>query len=196
MQATREAILDAFLALAHTTNAVTVSIPAVAAEAGVSVRTVYRYFPSKDELQDAAAYRFTTEALDGVGRLDDTTVDDIEDHLTAMWSLFAQRIPALIAEHSTPAGRDLRSTRLPGSRELVRRQAGIDLSDDDVDLLVAVLSSSMFLELVDRMGHDPSHAAALATRLGRLVLADAASASPSTTDPTDTPDNESARNPS
>ena len=43
-----------------------------------------------------------------------------------------------------------------------------------IDLLVAITSSSMFLELVDRMGHRPERAAALAVCTAELVAADVA----------------------
>lgn len=177
---TRAAIIEAFSRLTHTSNSATVSIPAVAAEAGVSVRTVYRYFPSKDDLQNAAAYQLANEVL-GDDLFEHTTIDTLEDTLAAMWRHFADRLPAVLAEHTTPAGRALRAQRLDDGRTLIRQRIDQALDDEIVDLLIAISSSSMFLELVDRMGHAPEHAAAMVTRLAKLVLADALDPTPRTT---------------
>lgn len=172
---TRGAILDAFLDLAHRENAVNISVPAVAQEAEVSVRTVYRYFPTKDDLQTAAAYRMSEQALRTV-TTDQIGIDNVDTYLDELWGGFAQSMPAVIAEHATPAGRSLRRTRLPTARKLARdglaaalRESNGHIDDDLVDLAVAVTSSSMFLELVDRMEHKPERAAALAARLVRIL---------------------------
>lgn len=173
---TRGAILDAFLDLVHRENAVNVSVPAVAVEADVSVRTVYRYFPSKDDLQTAAAYRMSDQLLQTVST-DTVSMDNVGTYLDELWGGFARSMPAVIAEHTSPAGRNLRRTRLPGARRQVRNSlaailesdGNADIDDDLVDMAVAVTSSSMFLELVDRMGHKPEHAAALATRLVHIL---------------------------
>ena len=171
VEATRNSILDAFLDLAHEANAVNVSVPAVARKAGVSTRTVYRYFESKDELQNAAAYRISSQALGG-GDVAMTTAMTMLDTLKAMWTSFDEQRPALVAEHCTPAGRSIRVTRLDGARDMVVREAP-EIDDESRDLIIAVTSSSMFLELVDRMSYPPEVAAAMATRVAHLVIADA-----------------------
>ncbi len=165
---TRSAIIDAYLDLAHRDGPGQVSIPAVARTAGVSNRTVYRYFATKDDLQTAAAFRFSRRADERLGerRLDATTVDD---YLTGLWTDFAEVLPAVIAEHSTPAGRELRATRLDHGRSRVR--AALPHADDEtVDLVIALSSSSMFLELVDRMGYEADAAAAMVMRVLRLLI--------------------------
>ena len=173
---TRTTIIDAFLALAHSSNAVTVSIPAVSKEAGVSVRTVYRYFPSKNDLQNAAAYRYTELALGSTDAINNVTVEGFEQTVATLWSSFSQQLPAVYAEHATPAGRALRVTRLADSRTLVadiaEGQLDAQLDDEAIDLIVAVTSSSMFLELVDRMGYPAEHAASMAHRLAWLIIKD------------------------
>lgn len=170
---TRTAIIDAFLDLAHSANAVSISMPAVAERAGVSVRTVYRHFPTKNDLQTDAALSYSRQAESAIGGDNDESLGT-PTHFRAMWRDFADRVPAVIAEHTSPAGRDLRATRLPISRDTVRRMAP-SIADDpeQVDLIIAVTSSSMFLELVDRMGHDPERAADLVLHLTRLIVNDA-----------------------
>lgn len=168
-EATRALILDAFLALAHRTNTVAISMPAVAAQAGVSVRTLYRYFPTKDALQTAAALAHSerARAAESIEALDRSSYGA---YLTALWRRFAADIPAVAAEHTTPVGRELRTTRLAEARATVGHSAP-DLDPKGVDLIIAVTSSSMFLELVDRMGHPPDEAAALSLWLAELILA-------------------------
>lgn len=168
---TRRVITEAFLDLSHGDGVVNVSIPMVARACGISTRTVYRHFGTKDELQQAAAYHMSEQALHG-GDMGATDATSLNDNLKMMWSVFAEQLPAVMAEHSTPAGRSIRATRLDGARETTRRALPNGADDLSVDLVVAVTSSSMFLELVDRMGHPPEVAAEMATRLATLVLAD------------------------
>lgn len=171
---TRRAILDAYLHLVHKENAATVSVPAVAKQAGVSIRTVYRYFPTKSELQTGAAYRLTEEVQREVVPTQSVDRSNLQAFLTYAWSDFAERIPALSAEHCTPAGRELRQTRLADARPIAKANLPVGFQDEEtVDLIVALISSSMFLELVDRMGHAPERAAAMATRVCHLVLDEA-----------------------
>ncbi len=170
--ATRASIVEAFLDLTHTSTG-TVSMPAVAESAGVSVRTLYRYFSTRSELQTAAANHYNDRVRN---RLDsDITATNFVDYLTELWTDFAAELPAVVAEHATPAGRELRSTRLPSSRATVRdalADLGLAVDDQLVDLVIAVTSSSMFLELVDRMGHEPEEAVAMASRVVWLLLSE------------------------
>ncbi len=169
---TRVAIIEAYLDLAHREGQGQVSIPAVARQAGVSNRTVYRYFATKDELQTEAAFHFARRA-DGALNGGDLDLESVAEYLTRLWTDFADNLPAVIAEHATPAGRQLRTTRLDRSRA----QVGAALPEGEadpatVDLIVAMASSSMFLELVDRMGHSPNDAVAMIMRPLQLLLND------------------------
>lgn len=167
---TRAAIIDAYLELAHREGAGQVSIPAVASEAGVSNRTVYRYFATKEELQTEAAFRFARRADALLGK-EPLELDSVPRYLTGLWSDFAEVLPAVIAEHATPAGRELRAKRLDRGRKQVR--AAVPQADDEtIDLVIALSSSSMFLELVDRMGYDTERAVVMVMRLLQLLLSD------------------------
>ena len=168
-QATRASIIDAFLALSHDENTISISMPMVADRAGLSVRTVYRYFPTKDDLQTAGANFFNDRVTDRLQSQVDAT--NFDTYLKSLWLDFADEMPAVMAEHSTAAGRALRATRLAESRAAVQAAAGPSMDAETIDLIVAVASSSMFLELVDRMGHSPEAAAAMAARMVRLILA-------------------------
>ncbi len=167
----RAAVLDAYLELAHRQGAMTVSIPAVAELSGVSVRTIYRYFPSKSELQEAASFRMSEQALFG-GSMNDSTADNLTDQLKMLWSGLADNIPAVIAERTSPAGRDIRTTRLVSARKTAAAGLPPGANPETVDLIVAVTSSSMFLELVERMDHPPEVAAQMAARVVDLLIED------------------------
>lgn len=173
--ATRAAIVGAFLDLSHDGNTVAISMPQVAEAAGISVRTLYRYFATKDDLQTAAANYFH-DRVNGraATRRSEIDADNFDGYLLALWREFATETPAVVAEHATPAGRKLRAARLPDSRQTVRDALPGDAESTDdelVDLLVAMTSSSMYLELVERMGHTPERAVRMVGRAIRGLLA-------------------------
>jgi AcrR family transcriptional regulator len=166
--ATERAILEAVHDLVTESHPAALSMPAVAERAGVGLRTLYRYFPSKEALLDAASQSMAAEAVTAVGGA--PTVDNLGEYLRISWRGFAKHVAAVKAEHLAPAGRELRARRLPSNRRIARQAldaSGIELPDTDqdrlVDLIVTITGSSTFLELVDRLGHDPEDAAALAT---------------------------------
>lgn len=172
---TRRAILEAFVTILHEDNPSTVSMPAVARRAGVSVRTLYRYFPDKDTLMNAASGWYDVDARDAVGgSLTGTT---LRGYLNELWGLLAANIPAVRAQHAGGPGRELRRRRLERARRELAEQLPpgipVERRDEVVDMLVAVTSSSMMLELVDRMGHDPERAAGLMARVVELIIHDA-----------------------
>ncbi len=165
---TREAIIRATQNLLIREHPASLSVPAVAAEAGVSVRTVYRYFPNKQALLDGTANYFPDKAM-GLGRRVFDNIADSEDALVNLWTSFGENIPAVRAEHQSPAGSELRQRRLTETRTQMAKYVADqfpDTADHDrevfTDLLIAVTSSSMFLELTDRLGHDAESSARLA----------------------------------
>src|SRR4051794_20201129 len=153
---TREQIVQAVHDLLAEEHPATISMPQVAARAGTSLRTLYRYFPTKEALIDAAseAFRVSADVVGGTVGL-----DNFEEWLRHSWAGFTAAGGAIRAQHLTPAGRTMRELRTPRNQGRVRdalRADGVDLPDDDldrlVDLVVALMSSSMYLELVDRLG--------------------------------------------
>jgi AcrR family transcriptional regulator len=176
--ATRDQIIEAVHALLQEEHPSTLSMPQVAERAGTSLRTVYRYFPTKEALVDAASESFRLSADIVGGEVD---VDNLPDYLTQVWSGFSKQLGPVRAQHATPAGRSLRDARLPRNRATVRdtlRRRMPDLPDADVDrlvdLIVALISSTMYLELVDHLGHDDQDAARLAAWTVRAVVERAA----------------------
>jgi AcrR family transcriptional regulator len=107
-QATRDAIVGAAAELLIEEDAAALSVPAVAKRSGVSVRTIYRYFPTKAALVDA------------VGVIDDPAVtagplpaldgSDLHAWLRRGWSDDVQT-PLLRAQLRTAAGVEVRRDR-------------------------------------------------------------------------------------
>lgn len=178
---TRRAIVQAFLEMLVTENPTTISMPAVARRAGVSTRTLYRYFPNKDALAHAASTNLDDDIRSAIGG--EPTVDNIVDYLRELWTALAANVPGVWAQQTNPMGRDLRRRRLDLRRKMLVERLGAELSDEHrdatIDLIIAIMSSSMMLELVDRMGHSPGRAAELAGRLVQLVIDDATEPPPS-----------------
>lgn len=81
---TQELIVEAAIAILQAGSVTEVSVRAVAAQAGMSERTVFRYFASREELLDAIA-------MEVVRRLDAPSVPSAPEDLTAYpAALFAQ----------------------------------------------------------------------------------------------------------
>jgi AcrR family transcriptional regulator len=173
--ATAERILDAVHQVLSEEHPATLSMPQVADRAGVGLRTLYRYFPTKESLVDAASNTFAVEPAAAVGGA--PSIDNLEEYLRVAWKGFSGSLPAVRAQHMTPAGRELRERRLPRTRAHIRSsltEQGLDPHDDDldglVDIIVTLTSSSSYLELVDRLGHDESDAARLAVWATEAVI--------------------------
>ena len=174
-EATRDQIIQAVHDVLTEEHPATISMPQVADRAGISLRTLYRYFPTKEALLDAASETFEvpTAALGGPVRL-----DNLVRYLELQWHGFGESVGAIRAQHVTPAGRALRARRLPRSRAAVTKalgQEGVDLPARDLealrDLVSALTSSSAYLELVDHLGRDEKDAAKLAAWAVESVIA-------------------------
>lgn len=167
-EVSRQAIRDAVTGLLLTEHPSSLSIPAVAAAAGVSVRTVYRYFPTKQDLLDDVA--------DIQQRRADVLVNGREDlykdparYLEALWSDFETDVPAIRAQHQSPLGDEIRRTRMLQTRSGldVRLDKNFpDAADQDRadlgDLIMMVMSSAAFLDFHTRLGRSGQDAARLA----------------------------------
>ena len=164
-EVTRSAIVDAVVECLEQDHPASLRMDDVARRAGVTVRTVYRYFPTKQALLDDVAeiQRRRVEAMSGSAR---ALYDDQATWLPALWRTFGDDIASVRAQHRAAVGATLRATRLEESRRGVRTTLAREhptLTEEQLDRLVdgviAVTSSSMFLELHDRMGWDVDDAA-------------------------------------
>ncbi len=161
---TRRRILEALGELLVEEHPATLSMPAVARRAGVSVATVYRYFPSKEALIEGGS-EIADQFLELGGP--PATVDDLEAFLRHSARSFAAWSALVQAQMASPLGREIRRRRLPRSLAAVRDAlaiAGVDPTSPDGDRLVRLIttftSSVAILDLVERQEMLPDQVAA------------------------------------
>jgi AcrR family transcriptional regulator len=152
---TRRKVLGAVLDLVAEGSLDDLSVPAVARRSGVSLATIYRYFPTKDALIDAAASEPERIALQA------EPATDHAEYLRSMWHEFSKNLPLLRHQVTSTAGREMRKARLDRSRKLLAqtvRRAGIDPKSAEgkrlISLLLLVSGSLALVELHDRQGLD------------------------------------------
>jgi AcrR family transcriptional regulator len=165
-RATRDRIVRAVADLVTKEHPAAFSVPAVARRAGVGVATVYRYFPSKEALLDAASLVGAEESRQEFGD-QPTTFDELGDLLPAYWHEVAEKHLGLArTQMASPVGRDLRRRRWATKRAATRQALagrGIDPDSPEGRRLEAVAdvltSSTALLELHDKAGHPVDEAA-------------------------------------
>jgi AcrR family transcriptional regulator len=157
---TRRRILDGLLRVMGR-GVATVSIPAVAREAGVSVPTIYRHFGNKVELIEAAYPHLMRRA--GVDEISGPrSIDDLREGLRALLGRL-DRIASMDelarAALASPAAEEARRRSMPRRYELTRTLADtIDppLAKIDRDriarLLVVLTTSSSLRTWRDHLG--------------------------------------------
>jgi AcrR family transcriptional regulator len=161
---TRQRILDAVLDLVAEGRLTEVSVPDVARRSGASVATIYRYFPTKDALFQAAA---DEPARRTAGELPREQIELGGEYLRELWTSFAQNMGLLRHQLASDAGREMRAARLEASRQWfvdALGQRGIDPKSSEgqrlVRLALLLTSSLAFVDLHDRQGVDAETAAA------------------------------------
>lgn len=165
--ATRHRIVMACVDLLATQNPAALSMPAVAERAEVSVRTVYRYFPTKEELVAAASEQTAEPGRAILGQ--PIELENFREILAASWSVLSENRSLLIAAQRTPEGVAARRERAKARRKELAgamRRAGMELEPATeerlVDLLGLVTGSMAMFELTDMMGHDLDEAIEMA----------------------------------
>ena len=104
---TRTRIFEAVAELLEQGSADKLTVPAVAQAAGVSLRTVYRYFATREELLEAAGAWIG----DTIGTEIPTTLDEIAPLLAAAFENFDRRPGLVRALATSEAGRGVRKFR-------------------------------------------------------------------------------------
>jgi AcrR family transcriptional regulator len=108
VEATRERILSAVAELLERGETDELTVPGVAAASGVSLRTVYRYFPTREQLLDAAGRWIGAELL---RHPYPQTLDEIAELFRVGCRDFDER-PALVrAMALSELGRSVRASR-------------------------------------------------------------------------------------
>lgn len=168
MAHTRVRIARAVIEVVVADGVSALSFPAVAEQAGVSLRTVYRHFPNKERLLAAAVEAGSERTLTAFPA-EERTLSGMRTFIRELWLELGESRDLLTVEQTTPAGRSLRGDRLRGRRDQFRQMVRNEvpgLADDDVDRLAALctvlMSSHLMLDLVDELGVDRDEAAGLA----------------------------------
>ncbi|GBR03714.1 TetR/AcrR family transcriptional regulator [Acetobacter oeni] len=155
---TRQRIIENFIALLEESEDNAVSTSALAKKAGVSLRTVYRHFPSRDDLLGATAEWLNTEIFGLVSG--DDTQDLVKGFRTAAEKFDSRPTLARILA-LTRVGRSMRSTfrndlALQRRRLLWRDAPGISESDRlKAEAVLACLDNVLsWLTLSEEFGMD------------------------------------------
>lgn len=158
-RATRNRIVRAVAALVADAHPASVSVPAVARQAGVSVATVYRYFPTKEALLDASAMVLGDDAKLSSLAAYPTTFEEAMALLPDQFAALARQLPLARNQLASPLGRELRQVRWQAKQAATRKgllASGIDPDSPAGERLAAVAdvltSSTAVLELHDKAG--------------------------------------------
>jgi AcrR family transcriptional regulator len=158
MAATRARILDAAIDLLQATESGDVAIPDVAERAGVSVRTAYRAFPSREDLLEGvlAELSLRFEAIAGTIPV---TLDEYAASAQRAVRAVYEVEPLFRALFATPAGRELHRRTAPQRREaidgmLTAELAGITPQQRRRFIAIAHLLSSSRSVLLLKDYHD------------------------------------------
>jgi AcrR family transcriptional regulator len=171
----RERILDSFIELLIEGDG-DLSHDAVAARSGVGRRTVYRYFPDRAALMDAALLRVRELAGPKVDYPD--SPEELLDSLEPVYTGFDTIAPIITMLRTTPQGRQL---RLAQNELRVRRYTSAlahtvrELPPADRKLATAmlqVLNTTPWLEMRDHWGLDGKQIARATGWAVRTLLAD------------------------
>jgi AcrR family transcriptional regulator len=162
---TRRRIIEAVAEVATHAHPTAFSVPAVAAAAGVSVRTVYRYFPTKEDLLDGLS-EFGGGAGVYLSSSDEVTFAEYLERLPDLFGSLYENRSTVQAQNASPVGREARQRRVAARQARVRgalRDVAPRLGDHDLDRLTAVCtalgSSTTLFELVDTIGLEVDDAA-------------------------------------
>jgi AcrR family transcriptional regulator len=154
-EVTRGRIVRAVSDLVATDHPANISVPAVAARAGVGVATVYRYFPTKEALLDAAAEGVVSPSAARLPR----SFGEAGAALRSAWGELEHQLPLVRNQFASPVGRDLHRRRWERRNAVMQSylaKEGIDPTSAEGRRLLGVadvlMSSTALLELHDKAG--------------------------------------------
>lgn len=148
---TRRRILDAALRV-MATGLASLSVPAVAREAGVSVPTVYRHFRTKPELLTAVLHHAMRKAgLDGVA--DPRSLDELRPTIRALIERLDNLDDVSRAAMASPGASEVRHATMPTRYQRLQRIADsiepkLRKADRDrITRLITVITASSSLRM-------------------------------------------------
>ncbi len=169
----RQRIIDTTVDLVRETGHATFTMSDVASRSGVGLRTLYRYFPKREDLVGAlASVADQSDAL-----APPQSIDELEEWLVQAWRNLLDEEALLRAQHLGAAGAEVRRRRIPQHRALtlaLLRSFRPDLADDVlidiVDVALVVTSSTAMFEFIDVLDITTERGAYLAARTVRILL--------------------------
>ncbi len=173
---TRARILDAMVALVRERGDCVFTMPEVAAASGVSLRTLYRYFPSRQHIVDAIA---TVADQAAASNLPSAEFDlaDLGTWLDEAWRGLLEHEALIRAQHAGPSGAEIRRARIPFFRDVTRTLLRRELpdidparADDIVDTTLLLVSSSALFEFLDVLEIPVERAARLAAQAVAVMI--------------------------
>ena len=154
---TRERIVRAAADLLVREHPATIAMPEIARRAGVSLATLYRYFPNKEALFDAITALTDRRSREWVQQRG-ITLENVSAYLTRLWSELVGELPLIRAQHDSPGGREIRRKRRDARLGVVAdalRTGGIDVESEGGRRLLALSAllcgSAALLELHDHL---------------------------------------------
>jgi AcrR family transcriptional regulator len=175
VEQTRRLILEALAEQLADAGLSDFSIPRLAQRAGVSLRTVYRYFPTRDALLDA----FDEFIEQTVAVPPARTADEIAGRAEWLFPLFDEHELVMLAQHETPPGRAVRARgrrRRAQSYRSALKEVTSHLSPGESAAALAIvgrlLSSATWKEFRSEHGMDGAEAGRAVSWALRTLIAD------------------------
>lgn len=168
-----ERAIAATVELVRETGDLTFTMPAVAERGGISLRTLYRHFPRRDNLVSALALvADQAEAL-----APPTSLDEIEPWLVTAWTSLMAQEALLRAQHLGAAGVQIRRARTRLHRSATARviealcpDIAVAARAEIVDVALLLTSSTAMFEFIDVLDVDVERGAQLAARAVRTLI--------------------------
>lgn len=161
--AAKDAILDATFRLVSDPGTESLTIDAIAAEAGVGRQTIYRWWPSKGAVIADALARYAREAVPEreTGSFAGDLTAFLTDSFAGLENMgYADRLRQIVAaaqhdEHVAQVLTDFTTVRRAALRALLQRgqAAGELAADADLDMLVDMAYGVLYYRLL--IGHAP-----------------------------------------
>jgi len=154
MELTRTRIIDAVFELLAEGHPAAISVPEVSRRSGVSIATIYRHFPTKEQLLDATAFAGVTPREEVLRR--DPDPDNLGPFLEQTWADLERIEPMIRAQLSTRLGQDVRRRRTRGRDAAVVEvlaHRGFDPDREETHRLARLgamlTSSAVYLDQLD-----------------------------------------------
>jgi AcrR family transcriptional regulator len=175
---TRERIIRAVADLHLHEHPAAFSVPEVARRAGVSTRTVYRYFPTKEALLDGLVLLGgpTGQQLLSPEREAPPSLEEYWANLPALFAELTKNAEYLRMQATNATLRENRSRRVRLRQRIIAEGVAdeVELPAADTERLASLInvlgSSWSMLDLVDEFGYSPEEAAAAVAWAMRALI--------------------------